>query len=185
MTLGEFFQYLTWSLYVLIFVIATVRAVRRPVRANIDIAILFSLPAILIGLSLERIFHFINIQPGPLVNAISAALILAMAYMLLRLVDDFSYVPRWVMRSSEIALALLVIATTIFTYNPPLPLWLAPLLNSVYCGTACVHRSGLCPRVAPDERGYDAEDERGRHWVYIVMCSIRSCRAGQALPGGE
>ncbi|HKP54705.1 MAG TPA: ATP-binding protein [Chloroflexia bacterium] len=128
MTLSEFFQYLTWSLYVLIFVIATIRAVRRPVRANIDIAVLFSLPALIIGLSLEIRFHFIDIQPGPLVNALTAALILAMAYMLLRLVDDFSYVPRWVMRSSEIALALLVIATSIFSYNPPFPLWLAPIL---------------------------------------------------------
>ena len=126
MTLGEFFQYLTWSLYVVIFVIATIKAVRRPLRANIDTAILFSLPTLIIGLSLEIRLRFI--ETGPLISAISVALILAMGYALLRLVDDFSDVPLWAMRSSEIALGLLVIGVAIFSYNPPLPRWLLTLV---------------------------------------------------------
>lgn len=129
MTLDQFSQYLSWGLYVLIFVVATIRAVRRPIRANIDVAILFSLPALIIGISLATATFRVGtdtfrlIEPGRWTTALAIFLILAMGYMLLRLVDDFSDVPQWVMRSSEILLVLFTIAA--FALDSPLPKELA------------------------------------------------------------
>ena len=48
MTLDQLSQYLTWILYLLVFAVVVVRAVRDPMRANIDIALLFGLPGLMI-----------------------------------------------------------------------------------------------------------------------------------------
>ncbi len=41
MTAHELLQYLTWFVYVLIFILVAIRAVRRPLTANVDIALFF------------------------------------------------------------------------------------------------------------------------------------------------
>ncbi len=54
------------------------------------------------------------------------SLLLAMGYMLLRLVDDFALVPLWLMRGAGALLA--VLAASAFVFAPPRPAWLNLLM---------------------------------------------------------
>jgi hypothetical protein len=124
MTLDEFSQYLTWALYVVIFAVSLARAVRHPLSANVDIAILFGIATAVIALSVLVALGLL--QQGPLTNAFSTSLLLAMMYMLLRLVYDFSYAPTSLMRLAEVSLAILVVGTVVL--SPPRPGWFTTLL---------------------------------------------------------
>src|SRR5438552_10332130 len=126
MTADDLIQYLSWAIYVLIFVVATIRAVRRPLRANVDIALLFAVPALIVALQVPGELGLIPPE-DPWVGAIAASLVVAMVYLLLRLVDDFSDVPVWLMRSVEVALGLLVAGMVAFALSPPEPRWLTVL----------------------------------------------------------
>src|SRR5206468_5226217 len=90
MSLSEFIQYFSWAIYLLIFIVVTARAIRRPSRASIDIALLFGLVAAIIAISEAASKDIRLIPQGPIVAAITSSLLLAMIYMLLRLVADFS-----------------------------------------------------------------------------------------------
>jgi signal transduction histidine kinase len=98
----------------------TIKAIIEPRRTTIDIALLFIVPSIIITLDVAAAFGLL--QLSPLLNATNTTLILVMIYLLLRLVDDFSSVPRWLMRGSEAALVLLVIGA--FTFARSQPSWL-------------------------------------------------------------
>src|SRR6266540_5173619 len=119
MSAEQLIQYLSWALFLLVCTSVTLQAVRAPRRVTIDIALFFVIPAAIISLAIEATFGVI--LPGPLINAVYTVLILAMAYMLLRLVDDFSDVPAWLMHGALIALALLAAGA----FAQPLP---APLI---------------------------------------------------------
>ena len=114
MTLDQFSQYVSWGLYVLLFIITTVKAVRRPLKANVDIALFFSLPALIIGLSLATSFGLL--APSGILTAITVSLLLGMSYMLLRLVGDFSECTSGLMSlSCEVTLLLLVVGAFAFS----------------------------------------------------------------------
>src|SRR6185295_3528007 len=117
MSAEQLIQYSSWALFLLVCVSVTLQAVRMPRRVTINIALFFIIPAIIISISVEAIFGLV--QPGPLLNAISTVLFLSMAYMLLRLVDDFSDVPAWLMHGALIGLALLSVGA--FVFVQPLP----------------------------------------------------------------
>jgi signal transduction histidine kinase len=128
MTIDQFLTYLSWSIYILLFAVALVQAIRRPLRANIDVAISFGFLAVVIAISLAGRLHIVD--PASLViSGISASLLMAMVYMLLRLVADFANVPTWIMRVSEVALALIVIGN--FALPLPRPVWFT-LLEIIY-----------------------------------------------------
>src|SRR5919204_3146236 len=126
MSLNEFIQYFSWAIYLLIFIVVTARAIRRPSRASIDIALLFGLAAAIIAISEAASKDVRLIQPGPIVTAITSSLLLAMIYMLLRLVADFSELQRWVMPASDVVLAAFVVS--LFVMEQPLPGWLSTLM---------------------------------------------------------
>src|SRR5437667_8988889 len=118
MSADELIQYLSWTVYVLLFVSVMIKAIRRPVRTNIDIALLFALPALLIIFTLATRLGLLpsaaNNQSAYAANnrlliAIVIGLLLALPYMLLRLVDDFADVPTWLVRTSEVALGLFIV----------------------------------------------------------------------------
>ena len=94
----ELIQYLSWVVFELIFVVALVKAARQPRRASLDAALLFGAPALSIILSLLRDNGVL--PPSELLNDVSGSLILSLAYLLLRLVDDFSEAPGWLMGGS-------------------------------------------------------------------------------------
>jgi signal transduction histidine kinase len=115
----QLIQYLTWAVYALLFVLVATRAIRHPLRANVDIALFFLLFALVIANSLAG---RLQIVPNlTILNIISTSLLLALPYMLLRLLDDFAQVPVLVVRSAEIGLALAILATIYYTYNRAAP----------------------------------------------------------------
>ncbi|HYP41818.1 MAG TPA: GAF domain-containing sensor histidine kinase [Chloroflexia bacterium] len=125
MTADELVQYLSWSIYTLIFVLVSARAISRPLRANIDIALFFTAATIIIALTVLRALEYLPVHPFR--TAVTLALLFSLGYLLLRLTDDFSDVPRWLMRSAEISLALLVVGTFTLSLPEALPLILLGL----------------------------------------------------------
>src|SRR5689334_18400894 len=126
MTADQFIQYLSWSTFVLIFVNVVVKMIRYPVRTNIDIALLFALPVVIIAIATAMRLQLI--RSGPLLTATAILALLAIAYMLLRLVADFSFVPVLLMRVAEGWLAALVVGAFVFAARPPAWLILIMLL---------------------------------------------------------
>jgi signal transduction histidine kinase len=124
MSAEQLIQYLSWALFLLVCASVMFQAVRTPRRVTIDIALFFLIPALIIVLALESVFGLL--QSGPIFNAISTVLFLSMAYTLLRLVDDFSDVPAWLMYGALIVLVLFGIAA--FTFAQPFPAFLTNLM---------------------------------------------------------
>jgi signal transduction histidine kinase len=105
------------AIYILLFLIVGAQALRRPQRASWDIALFFGVSALIV---LELQFVALTGATGPLLTAIVGTLALALPYLLLRLVADFSYVPGILMRAAEAG--LLLIATALFVADAPTPL---------------------------------------------------------------
>jgi signal transduction histidine kinase len=130
MTADQLIQYLAWIIYVLIFASAAIGAIRRPLRPNIDIALLFLAPTLIIALTVATVLKWLPSGPGTI--DLTVAGYLAIAYLSLRLVDDFTEVSPWLMHGAEAAFVLLVLATILFptSQNP----WLALLLLAYLIG---------------------------------------------------
>lgn len=119
MTARDLIQYTTWVVYVLIFLSTAVRAVRRPLRANIDIALFFLIPTLII---IQSSLIGLQIEPNsPPLVAITIALLPAWSYLLLRLVDDFSDVSEWLMRSCAVLFVAGVVGA--FYFAGSYPVW--------------------------------------------------------------
>ncbi len=130
MSADQFLQYLTQALFVLITLVVVAQAVRRPTRAKIDIALFFGVTALVI--TEGWVLDALNIQPAAALRALNGSLIMALPYLLLRLVNDFSAVPRLVLRAAEAGLALSVVS--LFAFRPALPVPLVLLLVVYFCG---------------------------------------------------
>jgi signal transduction histidine kinase len=137
MSADQLVQYLSWTVFVLIFVSTSIWAARHPQRANIDIALFFSAPTAIIAIGTAAVFGLV--QAGPLINAVNTSLLLAMGYMLLRIVDDFAIVSVWLMRGAGAALAVLVAGA--FVFQPPRPNWLN-LLMLLYLVVVLLYAAG-------------------------------------------
>ena len=130
MSAAQFLQYLTQALYVIIFLATAVEAVRRPTRAQIDIALFFGVTALVIAQSWT--VRALGLDAGRLLTALTSSLLMALPYLLLRLVNDFSTVWPPLMRAAEAGLALSVIS--LFAFAPPLPAVLVLLLTFYFFG---------------------------------------------------
>ena len=129
MRTDQFLQYLDQGLFLLIFVATAIEAVRRPARVKADIALFFGVCALLI---LEAwLFAALHVRPGSVLIALTSSALMALPYLLLRLVNDFSTPPRWVLRAAEAGLALSVAG--LFLFAPALPPWLILLLTLYFC----------------------------------------------------
>lgn len=128
MDVEEFSQYVAWFTYILIFARTAARAVRRPLRANIDIALLFTATTGIIALSVVGRLQLLPTTGWwPIVSlAITLVLLLALPYLLLRLVDDFSDVPTWLMRGAGVIFGLTVVLVVVLSAR--LPVWLLSAL---------------------------------------------------------
>src|SRR5690242_14977730 len=92
MSAHQFLQYLTQVLFVLVFLVVTVRAIRQPRRAHADVALFFGVCAVLVIAG--WVTSTLHLTPGRVATAALTTLFLALPYPLLRLVDDFAAVPR-------------------------------------------------------------------------------------------
>ena len=81
------------------------------------------------GVTVEpRLGDVTQLEPDDLAGAtlVTASALMALPYLLLRLVADFSFVPGWLMRAAEAGLILSVV--TIFVVPGAIPGWFAAAL---------------------------------------------------------
>ncbi|HEV2122822.1 MAG TPA: ATP-binding protein [Chloroflexota bacterium] len=102
----QLLQFLTQALYFIVFLSVGYEVVRRPRRISLDIALFFGALAVIV--SLQWLQAAFGLEPNPIRSVVTGSLFMALPYLLLRLVDDFTDVPRWVMRSAEIGLAITI-----------------------------------------------------------------------------
>ena len=100
-------QVLAQALYVVIFVVVAVTAARHPRQATIDAAILFGAVALIVGES--QLVAALKLTGNTWLSDATSSLLMALPYLLLRLVDDFTTVPRPLLRLGGIGLALAII----------------------------------------------------------------------------
>lgn len=103
------------AVFASIFVLTTRSLIRRPTRASLNIALFFG--ALVAAIVNSRVTAIAG--PVPVVSALATMLVMALPYVLLRLLDDFAGVPAAVKRLAEAGLALSVI--TIAVAGTPLP----------------------------------------------------------------
>jgi signal transduction histidine kinase len=130
MTADQLLQGLTQVLFVGVFVVAVVSAVRRPLRANVDTALLFGAAALSIALTWVQ--QALGIPPNGLISAAGGGLGMALPYLLLRLLDDFVGVPSALLRLAEVGLVGTLVA--LFAFEQPLPGWLSVLMVAYFFG---------------------------------------------------
>lgn len=123
MSAEQFLQYLAQALYVLVFVAVLAGTIRRPLRTNVNVTLLFGATTIAIVLGLFQ--PFLTFIPSSILTGVSTTLIMALPYLFLRLVDDFAGLPRLVMRGAEVGLVLATLAA--FLAPLPYPLWIVGL----------------------------------------------------------
>src|ERR1051326_5537027 len=89
----DLFQPLAELLYFAIFVAVLLGAVRRFTRVRLDVVLFFGDAALIVLLStLSDVFA---VSGGAVQQDLAAVLLMALPYLLLRLVADFMDVPRW------------------------------------------------------------------------------------------
>jgi signal transduction histidine kinase len=120
---------------VLIFIGVAQRAVRQPTRAHTDMALFFGALAFIILAS--RIASLSGTTAPPWLITLEVAILMAMPYILLRIVDDFTHVRAPVKRVAELGLAAGIVATiaAMPTLSAPLTLYIVGyfFVVSVYC----------------------------------------------------
>jgi signal transduction histidine kinase len=118
MSASALLQYLTQTIFVLVFLIVGARAVRRPRRADLDIALLYGVLSLIIAL--QWLDAVLGVRPGRYSAALAGGLLMALPYLMLRLLADFAGVPTRLMRAAEVGLALAVAGLILVL--PPMPL---------------------------------------------------------------
>ena len=137
MTALELITLLSQAIFVVIFLAVGVRYLRARTPAHLDMTIFFGILAFVVVES--RIATALGlVQPEWFTDTVIAAVV-ALPYILLRLVDDFTTVPRSIKRGAEVLL-IAVVATLYVLQGPTLPPTFVLLLVgyiaglSLYCG---------------------------------------------------
>jgi signal transduction histidine kinase len=142
-------QYLSWLLYVLVFVSVLRRTIGRPTPAHVDMTLFFGAMAVLVVLT-GFVARLHLAQPEWLVNDVAGAAAMSMGYLLLRLVQDFTEVPRVVMRATEVGMVASVLA--IIFLPTPLPA-AASILLAAYLVVVLAYNTWAFARRATITRG--------------------------------
>ncbi|HEY8744880.1 MAG TPA: ATP-binding protein, partial [Chloroflexota bacterium] len=109
-------QGLSWALYLLLAVVAIQQAFRHPRRFHIDTALFFTAVALII---LNSAVGALVGTPPPGLGLIVGALLMALPYLLLRLIDDFTSLPTWLMALALTGLALSIAALVLVPTPDP------------------------------------------------------------------
>lgn len=89
LTADQLIQYLSWAIYVIIFIQVFWRLIRSPQRANLNIGLFFFCTTLIIGISL-----LLNLKLVPEVfGYVTSTALLMLPYLLLRLLDDLMVLP--------------------------------------------------------------------------------------------
>jgi len=135
---------------VLIFISVALRAIAHPTRAHVDMTLFFGALAFVILAS--RIATLTGTTATPWVISLEVAVLIAMPYVLLRLVDDFTQVRAPIKRVAELGLAAGIVAmyatvatqvTAAATLPTPVTLYVVAYFFalSAYCAIAFIRAS--------------------------------------------
>ena len=146
---NDLLSFLTQALFVLVFLVVVAKAVRQPRRATIDTALLFGVASLHVADGWAA--PLLHLRTSPLLVATSSGLIMALPYLLVRLVDDFAHVPRPVLYGALVGLG---IAVASFFIVPPRasPLALTLLYVAYFVGLT-VYTAVAFARTALRSRG--------------------------------
>jgi len=131
----ELVSQLTEAIYVVIFLIVAWAALRRRTRTSLDIALFFGAIASFIVES--RVVTTFGLQQIEFISDVVTILVIAMPYLLLRLVDDFSTVPLIANRLAEAGLLFSAIAFLASVGQPPTPIVLVIVVYFAALATYC------------------------------------------------
>jgi len=120
MSADQLLQGATQCLFVFIFIVVFINALRQPRRSTVDTALLFGAMALIIGESWA--LGALRLTATGVLAAATGALLMALPYLLLRLVDDFSAPPRWLMRGAATSLIMLIALLFVWPVGMPLAL---------------------------------------------------------------
>ena len=117
MTALDFIRYANDVVYLLLFVFVAAQAARRRTAVAIDTAIFFG--ALVLAVSEGLLAQLFGFRDQRILSAAASIAILALPFLLLRLVDDFMGVPRVVMVVAGVGLLVSALAVILIA---PLPL---------------------------------------------------------------
>jgi len=143
----ELVTLITQVVYLVIFASVLFRAVQHRTPAHLDMTLFFGAFAIIFLAS--RLTSLLGPSPAWL-TVVLVAIVMAVPYILLRLVDDFTHVRSWIKRAAELGLAASIVA--VYATGPQIPtVVVVPLVLyffvlAIYCGVAFI-------RVARRSRG--------------------------------
>jgi len=120
----DLIQFLSQALFVIVFALTLGTAVRHPRPVTVEIAVLFGAAAA--NVTASWLFLALGIRQPPAVSAAATFIVLAIPYLLLRLVDEFAGVPALVQRLAELGLLAVIAARLLI--GEPMPLWATELL---------------------------------------------------------
>jgi signal transduction histidine kinase len=109
-TAAQLIQVLTYVSFVAVFVIVLVRAIRRPSRETVDVALFFGAPAVFIVQS--WIVQALGLR-DPTLSLISTAVLLAIPVLTLRAIQGFTDLPRRVVPVAAAAWAVAAIGLVV------------------------------------------------------------------------
>src|SRR5579864_697500 len=122
-------RYVTWTVYLTVFLLTLRRALRTPTPGHRDIAVFFGASAVLIGfVSLANLLGSASPRSLGIATAVAA---LALPYLLLRVVAGFAQTPSWVLRGSEAGLVLVIVVAALSPDPAPPPVALLLVLYFV------------------------------------------------------
>jgi signal transduction histidine kinase len=99
-TASQLIQLLTSATFLLVFIAVLLRAIRRPSRESIDVALFFGAPAF--SIVQGQVAQALDIR-NPTLSLVSAALVLAMPLLTLRAIKGFTDLPRLVVPAAAVA----------------------------------------------------------------------------------
>lgn len=134
MTALDLISGLTQAIYVIVFVLVALRMWRQPTPAHADMAVFFGVSTFVI--LAQEIVAFLGTPPVWETDA-TVALVMALPYLLLRLVDDFTTVPSLVKRIAEAGLIASIVATVVYGGAVPPVAALAMVVYFAAVGAYC------------------------------------------------
>ena len=166
MTADQLLQFLTQLLFFVCFLAVLPRAIRSPRRAHVDTALFFGILAAIVAE--QWVVAALEVDPPPIEGSVVGALVMTLPYVMLRLLDDFSDVPSWLLRAAEVGLALAVVA--LLVAPQPLPIAVTLVLVA-YFVVLQVYTSVAFLRV-------------GRRSSGVTRRRLQTVAVGSALLGG-
>jgi len=116
LTADQFLRFLTQAVFVAVFLLVGLATLRRPRRAGLNTTLFFGVFALII--TLQWAIAGLQITPNPALSVVSGALFMALPYLMVRLVEDFSSVATWVVRVAGVGFVVSVALLSVMASWP-------------------------------------------------------------------